>query len=146
MATKGIYFFQCEYIPNIPPSQYSEYHKNQAWCITCKAADGHCSLNHRACPVKKNIIKDRILNKRNLRANEQVEKEKESELGKQIAIELVNLNEWPKPPTREILPEPTLAMSAIITLAMVEEVHCKGTFQNNIDKACFPGESQAHVY
>ena len=126
---EGHLFFQCQSIPNIPPSQYSEHHKYQAYCIPCRAADGHCSLNHRACPIKKNIIKNRIFNNRTLRANAYEEKKKESELGKKIAIELTNLNEWPKPPAQEKLPEPSLAMTAIITLAMVEEAHCQGSFQ-----------------
>ena len=136
---EGHLFYQCQYIPNIPPSQYTEQHRNQAYCITCRAADGHCSLNHRACPVKKNIIKNRILENRNLRAKACEEENKKSELGKQIAKELVNLNEWHKPPTNEAaeaLPEPSMSMTAIITLAMVEEAHCKGSFQDSLDKAC----------
>ena len=58
---EGHLFFQCQLIPNIPPSQYSEYHKGQSYCIPCQKANGHCSLNHRVCPVKRNIIKNRIL-------------------------------------------------------------------------------------
>ena len=133
---QGHLFSQCQYIPNIPPSQYSEHHISQAYCISCKSAEGHCSLNHRACPIKKDIIKKRIFNNRTLRANAYEEKNKKSELSKQIAIELVNLNEWPKPPTKDNLPESSLAMTAIITLAMVEEAHCQGSFQNSLDKAC----------
>ena len=57
---EGHLFFQCRLIPNIPPSEYNEHHINQAYCISCRAANGHCSLNHRACPIKKNIIKTHI--------------------------------------------------------------------------------------
>ena len=87
-------------------------------------------------PSQKNIIKNRIFENRNLRAKACGEKSKKSELSKQIALELVNLNEWPKPSTNETLPEPNLSMTAIITLAMVEEAHCQGSFQTNLDKAC----------
>ena len=133
---EGHLFFQCELIPNISPSDYSEYHNNQAYCISCRAANGHCSLNHRACPVKKNIIKNRILENRSNRAYLSEEKNKESELGKQIAIELANINEWPTVKAKPNIPEPSLAMSAIITLAMVEEAQCQGSFQAGLDKAC----------
>ena len=64
------------------------------------------------------------------------EKNKESELGKQIAIELTNINKWPTIQEKTNIPEPTLPMSAIITLAMIEEAHCKGSFQARLDKAC----------
>ena len=63
-------------------------------------------------------------------------KKKESYLGKQIAIELSNINGWPTIQPKPIIPEPTLAMSAIITLAMIEEAHCQGSFQVGLDKAC----------
>ena len=133
---EGHLFFQCRLIPNISPSDYNEYQNNQAYCISCRAANGHCSLNHRACPVKKNIIKNRILENRSNRAHLKEEKKKESELGKQIAIELSNINEWPTLQSKSNIPEPTLAMSAIITLAMIEEAHCQGSFQAGLDKAC----------
>ena len=29
-----------------------------------------------------------------------------------------------------------MSMTPIITLAMVEEAHCKGSFQDSLDKAC----------
>ena len=32
---EGHLFFQCQSIPNISPSEYSEYHKSQAFCIPC---------------------------------------------------------------------------------------------------------------
>ena len=73
---------------------------------------------------------------RSNRAKIQGEKAEESELSKQIAIELTKMNEWPKPQSQSRLPEPSLAMSAIITLAMVEEACHQGTFQANLDKAC----------
>ena len=58
---QGHAFFECNLNPNISPSQYSEYHKEQAYCIACQSASGHCSLNHCVCPTKKNIIRSRIL-------------------------------------------------------------------------------------
>ena len=84
---EGHLFFQCQSIPNISPSEYSEYHKSQAFCIPCGKANLHCSLNHRACPVKKNIIKNRIIDNRSKRVNVNAEKNKGSELSKQIATE-----------------------------------------------------------
>ena len=133
---QGHPFYQCPTIPNISPSEYLEHHKNEAYCIPCRAANGHCSLNHRVCPIKKQIISKRIMENRSNRAKIQGEKAKESELSKQIAIELTKMNEWPKPQSQSRLPEPSLAMSAIITLAMVEEACHQGTFQANLDKAC----------
>ena len=133
---EGHLFFQCQLIPNIPPSQYSEYHKNQAYCIPCRNANGHCSLNHRACPVKRNMIKNRILENRSNRAKVNAEKNKGSELGKQIADELSKIKEWPCLPAQANILESSITMSAIITLAMIEEAHCQGSFQTSLDKAC----------
>ena len=135
---QGHTFFECPTIPNIPPSQYSEYHKSQAYCIPCAAAVGHCSLNHRSCPTKKRIIQRRIQNMRSTREIEISEKEKSSELGKQIAAELANMNEFPNLPsiTKAPAPSTNYPMSAIITLALIDEVQVKGSFQSKLDQAC----------
>ena len=46
------------------------------------------------------------------------------------------MNSWPQLPDQENVPNSSLAMTAIITLAMVEEAHCPGSFQSKLDKAC----------
>ena len=135
---QGHAFYECHYIPNIPPSQYSEHHKSQAYCIACASASGHCSLNHRACPTKKNIIKKRILSNRANRTKTEEETNTNSNISKQIAQELTNMDMWPKLPssTNNLNLNSNIAMSAIITLAMVEEAHSEGSFQASLDKAC----------
>ena len=133
---EGHYFYECPTIPNIPPSQYNDYHRDQAYCISCASASGHCSLNHRVCPVKKNIVKTRIANNRATRIKSQGEKSQNSELSKQIAQELTNMESWPQLTTPANHLESSIPMAAIITLAMIEEAHTQGSFQSNLDKAC----------
>ena len=131
---QGHAFHECQYIPNIPPTEYTELHKSQAYFIAC--ASGHCSLNHRACPTKKSIIKSRILDNRAARNKSNNDKSKHSELSKQIATELSNLDKWPKLSSHATSLDISIPMSAIITLAMIEEAHNEGSFQLSLDKAC----------
>ena len=133
---QGHAFYECPTIPNIPPSQYSEYHKSEAYCISCSSASGHCSLNHRACPTKRNIVKSRITNNRANRIKAEGENSKNSELSKQIAQELTKMDKWPQSTTSTTHLESNIPMSAIITLAMIEEAHTQGSFQTSLDKAC----------
>ena len=133
---QGHTFYECPTIPNIPPSQYSEYHRDEAYCIACASASGHCSLNHRACPTKKNIVKTRIANNRANRMKSEGEKSKNSELSKQIAQELSSMDKWPQLTTTPNHLDSSIPMSAIITLAMIEEAELEGSFQSNLNKAC----------
>ena len=134
----GHAFYECQSIPNIPPTQYTEYHKSQAYCISCATANGHCSLNHRICPTKKDIIRKRILDVRATRHQIDTDNDKRSELSKQIAAELSNIDKWPQltPNLNEHHTNNSLPMTAIITLALIEEVHQEGSFQGKLDKAC----------
>ena len=143
---QGHTFFECPTIPNIPPSQYSEHHKSQAYCIPCAAVNGHCSLNHRSCPTKKRIIQRRIQNIRSARDKENTDKEKSSVISKQIALELSNMDKWPKMPTQINEQAQNYPMSAIITLALIDEVHEKGSFQSKLDQACHANNYQKFKY
>ena len=103
-------------------------------------------MNHRSCPTKRRIIQRRIQDTRYAREKEIMEKEKSSELGKQIAVELSNINEWPKMPTLSKEPAHNYPMSAIITLALIDEVQVKGSFQSKLDKACEDNNFQKFKY
>ena len=133
---QGHKFYECQTIPNIPPSQYSEYHKAQAYCIPCASANGHCSLNHRICPTKKNTIRKRIFDIRAARDKVNSDIQKSSELSKQIAVELASMGNWPKLSTDASEQERNLSMTGIITLALIDEVHQEGSFQTKLDQAC----------
>ena len=132
----GHAFYECQTIPNIPPSQYSEHHKSQAYCISCANANGHCSLNHRTCPTKKTIIRKRILEIRASRDKINAENEKRSEFSKHIVEELKNVGNWPSLMPNLNNNDNNTAMTAIITLALIDEVHQEGSFQGKLDKAC----------
>ena len=76
---------------------------------------------------------------RSTREIEISEKEKSSELGKQIAAELANMNEFPNLPSITSMtkaPSNNYPMSDIITLALIDEVQVKGSFQSKLDQAC----------
>ena len=68
--------------------------KQRRHCIPCNSDGDHTSLDHRLCPIKRNLVQSKIREARENRQREQDENKKDMELIKKT-IEISTTDTWP---------------------------------------------------
>ena len=122
-------FTNCD-IPK-DPSKRNTGHKEKLYCVPCGLRGDHTSLDHRACPTKRGIVRERIMECRKQREEEEARLEKEKQTMKK-AFEYIS-SEFPQLPQRT---NNNIGHATLITLALLDEAVNPGCFQVKLDKAC----------
>ena len=121
----GHQFFECS-IPKVKENM-SEVHKWSRYCIPCDTQGDHTSIDHAACPTKREILRKRV---REARANKEAEtqaKQRNLDLITQV-FDYTNTEIWP-----HIQSNPQqLKISTLVTLALVDEAVNPGVFQEKL--------------
>ena len=121
----GHQFFECS-IPKVKENM-SEVHKWSRYCIPCDTQGDHTSIDHAACPTKREILRKRV---REARANKEAEtqaKQRDLDLITQV-FDYTNTEIWP-----HIQSSPQqLKISTLVTLALVDEAVNPGVFQEKL--------------
>ena len=124
-------FYEC------PIPKYVNYMNNQQkearYCAACKSTASHTTLDHRACPKKRNILRERARVEREKRISKKESSNKEVELIRK-AFNIYN-EEWPLPQIGNQNPQQT-KIAAIVTLALLDEASSPGVFDKKIQEAC----------
>ena len=109
----------------------SEDNKRKRYCIPCDTRGDHTSLDHRQCPEKRKIVQERVREAREKRITAETEIHRDTNLIKQT-IEISNSNAWPALQQNK---DQQQKASTIVLLALLDEAHREGTFQQNFTKA-----------
>ena len=126
---RGHKFFEC----NIPRKveDMTERHKDKRFCIPCGTQGNHTSMDHSACPTKREIIRARTIEARTKRNQDTQNDKRDLELITK-AFDYTNNEAWPK-----LQPNPNqIKVSTIVTLALLDEAVNPGIFQKKLTKSC----------
>ena len=109
----------------------TETQKDKRYCIPCGTQGNHTSMDHTACPTKREIIRGRTLDARTKRNEETQNNKRDLDLITKV-FDYTNTEAWPK---LQHNPDQT-KVSTIITLALLEEAVNPGIFQEKLTKSC----------
>ena len=127
-GSTGHKFYECSI-----PKNYKEMtptDKAARYCATCRKKTDHTTLDHRLCPKKREIIRERARIAREKRIEEREKTERETELITK-AIDISNRKEWPA-----LMPNKQNTQTAtILTCALIEEAFKPGIFNKKLEKA-----------
>ena len=98
------------------------------YCIPCDTQGSHTSMDHTACPKKREIIRERARVVR-LKRNEDLANKKDTELIN--ILEYTDTKEWPN-----IQSKTQTKVCTLITLALLDEAVNPGVFQNKLTDSC----------
>ena len=90
-------FFECPIPKDIGEMNYQQ--KEARYCATCRTKASHTTLDHRICPKKREILRERARIEREKRIALKESSNKEIELIRK-AINFNNNEEWPLPHIR----------------------------------------------
>ena len=106
----------------------SEAHKWARYCIPCGIQGDHTSIDHSACPTKREIIRERVREARIKKEAETQSKQRDLDLITQI-FDYTNTEAWP-----HLQSNPQLKFSTLVTLALVDEAVNPGFFQDKLTR------------
>ena len=119
-------FYQCDIPKNI--DKMTSEQKQRRHCIPCNSDGDHTSIDHRLCPIKRNLVQSKIREARENRQREQDENKKDMELIKKT-IEISTTDAWPALQQNQKQQQMT---STIVLLALLEKNSNPGIFQNKL--------------
>ena len=122
-------FFNCDLPRHV--DDMNERQRDKRYCIPCGTQGNHTSLDHSACPTKREIIRGRTLEARAKR-NQDAQKDKRDFALITKAFDFTNNEAWPG---LRHNPDQT-KVSTIVTLALLDEAVNPGTFQEKLAKSC----------
>ena len=121
-------FFNCPIPKNI--NEMSEYHKRARYCAACGTKGTHTTLDHRACPKKRNILRERAIEEREKLIESKETNKKEIELIKKV-LDISSTNEYPHLKTQD-----HSKIATIISLVLLDEASSPGIFDTKLKEAC----------
>ena len=124
-------FFNCPIPKEL--NEMSEQQKGARYCTTCKTKGTHTSLDHRLCPKKRNILRERAVVERGKRLTSNETNSRDIELIRK-AIDLSNNEQWPMIQTTNQTPQNS-KITTIVTLALLDEASNPGTFDKKLEEA-----------
>ena len=107
----------------------NQQQKEARYCAVCGIKGTHTTLDHRACPKKINILRERAQEEREKRIQSNMSCNREIELIRK-AINISSEEEFP-----QIRPQNS-KIATIITLALLDEASSPGIFENKLKEAC----------
>ena len=126
---RGHKFFNC----NIPRKieDMTERQRAKRYCIPCGTQGNHTSMDHTACPTKREIIRGRTAEARSKRGEEIQNDKRDVELITRV-FNYTNKDAWPQ---LQHNPDQT-KVSTIVTLALLDEAVNPGIFQSKLSRSC----------
>ena len=106
----------------------TEAHKQARYCEPCKIKGDHTSLDHSACPKKREIIRERAKIARAKQSEENNANQREMDLIKRV-VDYQNTDVWPP------LNQQNTKIATIITLALLDEARNPGVFQTKLTQS-----------
>ena len=128
----GHKFYECR-MPR-KTSEMTEQDMEARYCASCKTRTNHTTLDHRACPIKRNIIRERASIEREKRLSINKESSRDIELIRK-ALNFTSDEDWPLPHTDSRKAQHN-KIATIVTLALLDEASTPGIFENKINEAC----------
>ena len=110
---------------------YTEANKAARYCATCKKKSDHTTLDHRFCPIKREILRERAQTARTKRLEEKTNHDKETELITR-AINMSAQN-WP---TINANNQQHAKIVTLVTVALLDEAVNQGTFTTKLEEGC----------
>ena len=110
-------FFQCR-IPR-KLEDMTDQQKQSRFCAPCNKRGEHTSLDHSACPKKREIVRERARLARTKQSEENNNNQRDIELIKRV-VDFSNTESWPQ------INQQQTKVSAIISLALIEEAVTPG--------------------
>merc|ERR1711874_803084 len=109
----------------------SETNKAARYCAACRKKTDHTTLDHKYCPKKREILRERARIAREKRLEEKEIRTRETELISKV-LDMSNKNDWPTLNTNT----QQTKIAAIITCALLDEASQPGIFNQKLDEAC----------
>ena len=128
----GHKFYECQIPKEI--EKMSQQHKEMRYCAACKTRASHTTLDHRLCPKKRDILRERAMVEREKRIAIKEANNKEINLIRK-ALNFNNTEEWPLPKMLNENPQHA-KIATIVTLALLDEAATPGLFERKIQEAC----------
>ena len=125
-------FYECPVPKDFDKMTHQQ--REARYCATCKTKASHTTLDHRQCPKKRNILRERALSEREKRIALKETNNKEIELIRK-ALNLNNIEEWPLPNILSQNPQHS-KIATIVTLALLDEATTPGVFDRKMKEAC----------
>ena len=125
----GHKFYEC----TIPREiiKMNDEQKAKRYCAACKTRGTHTTLDHRQCPKKREILRERAMLEREKLVNVNEKENREIELIRK-AINFNNNEEFPLIINQT--PQQS-AITTIVTLALIDEANNEGVFENKLKEA-----------
>ena len=126
---RGHKFYECTIPKEI--NNMNEEQKARRYCAACKVRGTHTSLDHRQCPKKREILRERAMIEREklLKVNEIENRDLE------LIRKAMNINSNEEfPITINQTPQQS-AINTIITLALIDEANNQGVFEKKLEEA-----------
>ena len=124
-------FYECLIPKEI--DKMTQQHKDARYCATCKTKASHTTLDHRQCPKKKNILRERASAEREKKFALKESNNKEIDMIRK-ALNFDNMENWPLPSIESQNPQNT-KIATIVTLALLDEASTPGVFSRKMKEA-----------
>ena len=121
-------FFNCPIPKDVNEMNIQE--KEARYCAACGTKGTHTTLDHRSCPIKRNILRERATEEREKRLESKESNKREIDLIRK-AINLASNEEYPQIGTQN-----HTKIATIISLALLDEAASPGVFQQKLNEAC----------
>ena len=106
----------------------TEAQKQARYCEPCKIKGDHTSLDHSACPRKREIVRERAKLASAKQKEETNANQREIDLIKRV-VDYQNTDIWPP------LNQQNTKVATIISLALLDEANNPGVFQNKLTQS-----------
>ena len=103
-------------------------------CAACKTKASHTTLDHRLCPKKRDILRERATAEREKRFAVKETNNKEINLIRK-ALNFNNTEEWPLPNMSSLKPQHS-KIATIVSLVLLDEASNPGVFERKMQEAC----------
>ena len=126
---RGHKFYEC----TIPKEiiKMTEEQKAKRYCAACKSRGTHTTLDHRQCPRKREILRERAMLEREKLVNVNEKENRDVELIRKA----INFNNNEGSPININQTPQQSAITTIVTLALIDEANNQGIFENKLKDA-----------
>ena len=131
-CSKNHTLFECQ-LPR-DTEKMTERQRSYLYCVPCRRAGDHCSLDHKLCPTKRRVLQERIQEARQKKVIEDNNEQRDQRIAEKTAKAIATASGFPPLPT--LCHADQINMATAITLAFMEDAVIKGSFQECLDRTC----------
>ena len=113
--------------------EMNETQKGKRFCAACGSRGTHTTLDHRQCPKKREILRERARIEREKRVTINESKNRDEELIRKV-ININNNEEFPPLINRNQFNKQQTGITTILTLALIDEANNPGTFERKFEE------------